>query len=317
MNNSSDLVYVQGDPVSAWLTASVIARFSGIDPRRIVVNESGAWGASTVLVRPETARLHQSIGLDIAALMGSRKVGGWTSGADLVPLSPFGAPLKSSSFQNVWARAQQNSDIEDLWSYNSMRPVTGMYELAWHEYAEVLKEIATSVGVSSCNGGDCHPILIIDARELSDDEASGGNTIKVGAALVGGISIPDLKLYALDICLRALIANWPRNGVIGPEVLEYHRRATQSLDLFGEMHALLNGLFETRVSLKHRMNVWRELGRVVPVGGDPFTEQEWIGALLHAGFVPAGYPRTIDAISDAEIHAHLSRCAVQDFSHGE
>ena len=317
MNNGPDIVHIEGDPVSAWLVASTIVRFCGIDPLNVSVNECGEWDPHNVFIRPETAPLHKSIGLDASKLTGARRVNVWAEQDHKIPLSPFGAPLKGASFHNIWARFKRTSNLQNLWEYQSASPNIDAYLVPRDHYAEALKEIAISAGMRCDNDCEHPPYITISSLAPGNEACVERDIIRVGTALVRDAFHSDLSLYALDISLRVLISNWPRSSAVGFELKEYQRRVLATLDQFSEMQALLNNRLVPNESLRYRINVWRELGRIIPVDSDPFTEQEWIGALLHAGHEPTGYPRIVDAISEEDAHRHLNKCPAHRHGYDE
>ena len=316
MSIAESRLFVKGDAVSAWLIASVVVRFCGIEPRNLVVNDREEWKSDTVFVRPETTPLLKSIGLDAARLPGSKNVNAWVARDKTIPLSPFGVPLRGSAFQNFWSRAKKESKVGSLWSYCLNSTVSDCFSVPAKQFVEAVKNIAISVGVPSCGDLNDQTQLTITSAGSIDESDFCGNTIHVGNALSEIGILPDLQLYALDISLRALIANWPRPGTIGPEIQEYHRRTYETYRHFDDLRALLDGDTKSRSNLSHRIDVWRELGRITPVDGDPFKEQEWIGALLHAGHEPVGYPLLLDAVSKEDVRHHLSKCALRASEYG-
>ncbi len=317
MSGELGSVVIRGEPISAWLAACAVVRFAGLDAARVHVQPHGAVSPDEVFVRPEMSRLHRSLGLNAAQLPGAKPAAAWRFGGKQVPLSPFGAPLGGAAFVNVWSRARASEDLSDLWAFNAMQPVAGCYRVPSGVYAQAVEGIARRAGVQACEPSSISDVgLVIEAGASERPVGEQAPCRKIGLTALACPELDELKLLSLDLCLRVLIATWPRRGGGGREEGEYDRRIASITAVVQDMRGLVVGGAPNRHALAHRRRVWTELGRIVPVDDDPFISAEWIAALLHAGDEPVGYPLIVDAIPMDDVRRHVHAQLAQEASVG-
>ena len=63
-------------------------------------------------------------------------------------------------------------------------------------------------------------------------------------------------------------------------------------------------------SLRHRIELFRETGRVFREGNELFAENSWIQVMLGQGILPKRHHPAADLMSDAELHEFLERIRV-------
>lgn len=316
MSGNPGPVLVRGDPVSSWLTACAIARFTGVDPSQVSVRVEASHPSKSVFVRPEMDRLHRSLGLDVSTLRGAQSAQGWRAGPKLVSMSPFGASLSGASFQNLWSRARSHGERRSLSEFQSRKTTPGTFFVPADAYGGALERIARRAGVGDGNVECVEPATVIQTEPSDERSDLTANRRNIGTAVLPIQGLGDLRAMALDLSIRALIATWPRHRAQGLEQTEYERRLTCAAPVIADMRALVLGGGDRSPSLNHRISVWRELGRITPVDDDPFTAAEWIGALLQAGHQPEGYPKLVEAIPLDTLRQHIDAHASCEVQHG-
>jgi len=303
-------VVVMGDRARAWLAACTLARFL-VEPGDVgVVPVSGEAGGEWVL-RPEMEKLHRSLGLDVAALPGARPVGTYPVHRRAIPLSGFGAPLDAVAFQHLWVRSRAWGDTRDLWAFNRLDAESGLLSVGAGIYAEALEAIARTAGVQECPDAEGAE-LVVRVGASAPARGSDGDHLVLSFAAPGCASGGGLAPLRLHLSLKALIRHGLGQGSASPERRALQRRLS-ALDR--HMETFCNLLGEAPDTGSHRAAAWRELGRILPVDGDPFTAPEWIAAMLYAGVVPEGYHRLADRFTRGEIEAHLEACVARRPQH--
>jgi tryptophan halogenase len=63
---------------------------------------------------------------------------------------------------------------------------------------------------------------------------------------------------------------------------------------------------EIPASLKHRIELFRETGRVFRIPNELFAENSWIQVMLGQGIMPKQYHQVADLMGDAELSRFLN-----------
>ncbi|NQY15540.1 MAG: tryptophan 7-halogenase [Henriciella sp.] len=309
-----DPVTIVGPPEDAWLTATMLARFASLSGARLQVLEtpSTVKDHETVIARPEMVRTHVSVGLNPKSL-GARPVQSWTGPSEqLMPLTPIGQVYKGVSFLAIHHRAQKELGETRPFTKFASSNASGAFAIEIGLYVRALKAIATKVGVSSCAEAEGHVLI-------SDPSFRGAEKSRViGAAAMELKPSPTLRLQAVHQSVLALIECWTwRESDRGLSDKEYHRRLGGIVDSMTDMQTLLwEGDRASRASnrLQHRIEVWRNIGRIAPMDDDQFQAQEWMAALLQADIIPQNVGRLSRSLTHAEIAAHLDACATEELA---
>ncbi|HEY1136558.1 MAG TPA: tryptophan halogenase family protein [Xanthomonadaceae bacterium] len=112
--------------------------------------------------------------------------------------------------------------------------------------------------------------------------------------------------------------------IVQSDIDEYNRQAEQeitSIRDFVVMHYKVTDRDDTPYwracremavppTLKHRIDLFRESGRVFREGNELFAENSWIQVMLGQGIVPKHHHPAADLMSDAELHDFLERIRV-------
>jgi|GEM_PF-4524177 len=307
-----DPVTIVGPPEDVWLTATMLARFAPLSGARLQVLETASMvkDHETVIARPEMVRTHVSIGLNPKSL-GARPVQSWTGpGEKVMPLTPIGQAYKGVSFLAIHHRAQEELGETRPFTKFASSKASGAFAIEIGPYARAMKAIATKVGVASCTEAKGRVLI-------SDPSFRGAEKSRViGAAAIELKSSPTLRLQAVHKSVLALIECWPwRESDRGLSDKEYHRRLGGIVDSMTDMQTLLwegDRASQTSSQLQHRIEVWRNIGRIAPMDDDQFQAQEWMAALLQVGITPQNVGRLARSLTHAEIAAHLDACVTKE-----
>ena len=310
-------ITVSGPPVDAWFTACMLARFAPIESHDILVLEDPRSDdkTATFIARPEMARIHASLGLDVRR-MDARPVQVWPAKAGRsIPFGPIGTPLKGAGFAALWCRARAElGETRGLDTFAALTP-SGAYALDTRRYRDALRQIATTVGVrtvSEARGGLIRTGAIPEA--LAEDDS-----INIGAAALDLRLAASLRLLALEKTVRILIDCWPWRGADqAVSAREFNRQLAAAKHSIDDMQALLepDGAHkEQSVTLRQRIDVWRAAARIAPIDDDLFRSAEWMMAMVAAGFVPDTSGRLAQRVSQAELKAHMDTCAQREVTH--
>ena len=257
-------------------------------------------------------RTHVSIGLNPKSLA-ARSVQSWKGpNEQVIPFTPIGRVYKGVSFPAILHRAQQElGETRPFMKFASSK-ASGAFAIEIGPYVRALKAIATKVGVASCTEAEGQVLI-------SDPSVRGAEKSRViGAAAMELKSSPTLRLQAVHQSVLALIECWSwRDSDRDLSDNEYRRRLGGIGDSMTDMQTLLwQGERASRASirLQHRIEVWRNIGRIAPMDDDQFQAQEWMAALLQADIIPQNVGRLARSLTHAEISAHLDACATEELA---
>jgi hypothetical protein len=227
-----------------------------------------------------------------------------------MPLTPIGQVYKGVSFLAIHHRAQKELGEMRPFSKFASSKASGAFAIEIGPYVRALKAIATKVGVTASAQAEGQ-ILI------SDPSVRGAEKSRViGAAAMELKPSPTLRLQAVHQSVLALIECWPwRDSDRDLSDNEYRRRLGGIGDSMTDMQTLLwEGDRASRASsrLQHRIEVWRNIGRIAPTDDDQFQTQEWMAAFLQSDIIPQNVGRLSRSLTHAEIAAHIEACAAKE-----
>lgn len=307
--NTLTHVTVLGSGPSAWLTACVLARFvktrdMTIDLQAAASSDSAA--ADSVLIRYEMIQLHRSLGLDLTKLPGAKQVNRWQAGTHGIQLAKPGAPLKGVDFEHILARSGHATAARSLLDY---APATPVYALAVPStsYLEALKRIAPHAGVTTAQpGASANLTIITEPQRGSMHDAWTDDRIHVGPAAIPLSATAAMSQYTTVLSLIELVATWPTTAQWDLDRQEYTRRVKAIATPFRHMEELLSTAGPQDPLVAHRIRVWEELSRIIPVDHDPYTAGEWMSALSAMRHQQRGYHVMAETLSHAEMQAHIT-----------
>lgn len=305
-------IAIIGNGVEAWLAASICARFMAAKPSDVHVHIQGETSLDGDLtIRPDMARLHYALGLDLSNLNGAQATDVWmANGGYTIPLTPFGKPLGAVAFHHLLTRIGQGDRL-DRASLANDTPICGAWRIATQTYAAALENIARQAGVS-VGSTPIKSTLLVGFEKSDSASCWRENGLSLGWQMFGSNLPRGLRLHAIHTSLMTLVSHWPGGEWLPVEQRALDNRITALKSCLIEMTGLLSGDLAAHPRLAHRVDMWRTCGRLIPVDNDPFAASEWIAALTASLGPPQGYDRLADRFSLDEIFAHIAKYSAKE-----
>jgi tryptophan 7-halogenase len=149
------------------------------------------------------------------------------------------------------------------------------------------------------------------------------NCIAIGLSSGFIEPLESTNIHLIQRGVIRLLQMFPQ-AIVQSDIDEYNRQAEQeitSIRDFVVMHYKVTDRDDTPYwracremavppTLKHRIDLFRESGRVFREGNELFAENSWIQVMLGQGIVPKHHHPAADLMSDAELHDFLERIRV-------
>ena len=145
-----------------------------------------------------------------------------------------------------------------------------------------------------------------------------GNVVSIGLSSGFLEPIESTSIHLIQRSVVRLMQMFPADGVRQSDIDEYNaqcQREIQHIRDFIILHYHVNNRTDSQfwidcremsipASLKHRIDLFRETGRVFRVPDELFAENSWIQVMLGQGIMPASHHQTADLMGDEEL-AHF------------
>lgn len=144
----------------------------------------------------------------------------------------------------------------------------------------------------------------------------------VAMGLASGFIEPleSTSIHLIQKAVTRLIQNFPHAGIHEAEVREFNTQMdadTQNIRDFIILHYHVTQRNDTAFwrhcrsmaipdSLQHRIDLFRETGRVFKAANDLFVENSWVQVMLGQGLYPKQYHSIADEMTDAELRKFLA-----------
>ena len=116
-----------------------------------------------------------------------------------------------------------------------------------------------------------------------------------------------------------LLQMFPLDGISAPDIVEFNRQMTDEylfIRDFVIMHYHVTERDDTAfwrecksmaipASLQHRLDLFKQTGRVFQQAGDVFAENNWTQVMIGQGLIPDQYHPIVDMMSDTELDNFL------------
>lgn len=305
-------IAIIGSGAEAWLAACICARFMAAKPSDVHVQIKGQTSlGGDLTIRPDMARLHLALGLDLSKLNDPQATDVWrANGGHTISLTPYGKPLGAVSFHHLLTRAGQGDRLANFALTNGA-PTSGAWQVPTQTYATALETIARQAGVS-VGTPPLQSALLVDFEKPDSASCWRENSLSLGWEMFGSNLPLGLRLHAIHTSLMTLVSHWPGGEWLPVEQRALDNRITALKPCLFEMTGLLRGDLAAHPRLAHRIDMWRTCGRLIPVDNDPFAASEWIAALTAAAGPPQGYDRLADRFSLDEITAHIAKYSAKE-----
>ena len=143
----------------------------------------------------------------------------------------------------------------------------------------------------------------------------------VAMGLASGFIEPleSTSIHLIQRAIIRLIQMFPYNGMREPEVTEFNRQMDDEIENIRDfiiLHYHVTNRDDTKFwrhcrkmsipeSLQHRIDLFKETGRVFRADNDLFAENSWIQVMLGQGLMPEQYHPIVDQMSDSELRQFL------------
>ncbi len=145
------------------------------------------------------------------------------------------------------------------------------------------------------------------------------NCIAIGLASGFLEPIESTSIHLIQRGIVRLMQCFPSHGIVQSDIDEYNAQAAGEIAHIRDfiiLHYKVTNRRDTPFwrdcasmavppSLQHRIDLFRETGRVFRVPNELFAENSWIQVMLGQGILPARHHQTADLMDDAELRAFL------------
>ena len=146
-----------------------------------------------------------------------------------------------------------------------------------------------------------------------------GNCLALGLASGFLEPIESTSIHLVQRGLIRLLQMFPIDGISQYDIDEYNRQANDEIFHIRDFiiaHYHVTNRDDTQfwrdcralavpASLQHRLELFRETGRVFRHGNELFVENSWIQVLIGQGLMPKRYHQTADLMGEAELKGFL------------
>jgi tryptophan halogenase len=146
-----------------------------------------------------------------------------------------------------------------------------------------------------------------------------GNCVAIGLASGFLEPIESTSIHLIQRGIVRLMQMFPTNGVNQTDVDEYNAQAAAEIAHIRDfiiLHYKVTNRRDTPFwrdaaamavppSLQHRIDLFRETGRVFRVPNELFAENSWIQVMLGQGIVPQQHHQSADLMGDVELRGFL------------
>lgn len=146
-----------------------------------------------------------------------------------------------------------------------------------------------------------------------------GNCVAIGLASGFLEPIESTSIHLIQRGIIRLMQMFPTNGICQADIDEYNQQTSHEIQHIRDfiiLHYHVTHRDDTAfwqacrnlqlpASLKHRIELFRETGRVFRVPNELFTENSWIQVMLGQGIMPQQHHQTADLMGDEELAQFL------------
>ena len=160
---------------------------------------------------------------------------------------------------------------------------------------------------------------VIRFKPCQRRETWRGNCVAIGLASGFLEPIESTSIHLISRGITRLMQMFPANGISPADVDEYNRQANWEIEHIRDFIVLHYHVtnrtdtpfwracreMEIPASLRHRIELFRETGRVFRVPNELFAENSWIQVMLGQGILPRQHHPIADLMGDAELSRFL------------
>jgi tryptophan halogenase len=146
-----------------------------------------------------------------------------------------------------------------------------------------------------------------------------GNCVAIGLASGFLEPIESTSIHLIQRGIIRLMQLFPAQGIRQSDIDEYNSQTRTEIEHIRDFIILHYNVtnrrdtafwrhcaeMEVPASLRHRINLFRETGRVFRIPNELFAENSWIQVMLGQGIMPEQHHQAADLMGDAELSAFL------------
>jgi tryptophan halogenase len=163
------------------------------------------------------------------------------------------------------------------------------------------------------------PPRVIKFRPGQRHRTWSGNCVAIGLASGFLEPIESTSIHLIQRGIVRLMQMFPATGISPADVEEYNRQTSAEIEHIRDfiiLHYHVTNRRDTPFwrecremeipsSLRHRIELFRQTGRVFRVPNELFAENSWIQVMLGQGITPQQYHPVADLMGDAELAQFL------------
>jgi tryptophan halogenase len=146
-----------------------------------------------------------------------------------------------------------------------------------------------------------------------------GNVVAIGLSSGFLEPIESTSIHLIQRSVIRLMQSFPSDGIHQADIDEYNAQCNREIDHIRDfiiLHYYVNNRTDSQFwidaremsipdSLKHRIDLFKETGRVFRIPNELFAENSWIQVMLGQGIMPKSHHQTADLMGDEELKAFL------------
>jgi tryptophan halogenase len=151
------------------------------------------------------------------------------------------------------------------------------------------------------------------------------NCVALGLAAGFVEPLESTAIHMVQRGIIRLLQMFPKDGAQEPDMVEFNKQMTDEYVFIRDfviMHYHITEREDTAFwrhcksmaipdTLQHRLNLFKQTGRVFQKAGDVFAENNWTQVMLGQGLIPDQYHPIVDIMSDQELENFLSGLKVR------
>ncbi|MBS7455564.1 tryptophan halogenase family protein [Coralloluteibacterium stylophorae] len=181
-------------------------------------------------------------------------------------------------------------------------------------------DTATRTLLEQIEGSPLAEPRLIRFKPCQRHQAWSGNCVAIGLSSGFLEPLESTSIHLIQRGILRLLQMFPGNGISPADVAEYNRQVAGEVEHIRDFLILHYHVtrradtpfwrtcreMEIPASLRHRIDLFRETGRVFRAPGELFTESSWTQVMLGQGLVPEQRHPVADLMGDQELGGFLN-----------
>nr|WP_314860076.1 tryptophan halogenase family protein [uncultured Undibacterium sp.] len=181
-------------------------------------------------------------------------------------------------------------------------------------------ELATQLLMTNIEGKPLMTPRVLKFQPGQRRKTWSGNCVAIGLSSGFLEPIESTSIHLIQRGIIRLMQMFPTNGICQSDVDEYNKQASYEIEHIRDfiiLHYHVTNRHDTPfwqacrnmnvpASLRHRIDLFRETGRVFRVPNELFAENSWIQVMLGQGILPAQHHQSANLMGDEELSRFLN-----------